>query len=87
MVSVVTVRSKLYLNIIGKVIPKDFGYTPRVGNNTTAVNEDDALYVFSLPELVDRRGFIFLQKHVKASQQNIFKALRFNEVILLRCRL
>ena len=47
MVSVVTVRSKLYLNIIGKVIPKDFGYTPKVGNNTTAVNEDDALYVFT----------------------------------------
>ena len=60
MVGVVTVRSKLYLNIIGKVITKDFGYTPRVGNNTTAVNEDDPLYVF--PELVGRRGFIFLQK-------------------------
>ena len=83
MVSVVAVRSKLHLNIIGKVIPKDFGYTPRVGNNTTAVNEDDALYVFTRTSW--QKGLHFSPK---ASQQNIFKALRFSEVVtLLRSRL
>ena len=74
MVSVVTVRSKLYLNIIG--------YTPRVGNNTTAVNKDDALYVFTRTSW--QKGLHFSPK---GSQQNIFKALRFSEVTLLRCRL
>ena len=82
MVSVVTVRSKLYLNIIGKVITKDFGYTPRVGNNTTAVNKDDALYVFTRTSW--QKGLHFSPK---GPQQNIFKALRFSEVTLLRCRL
>ena len=42
MVSAVSVRSMLLLDDIGKVITKDFGHTPRVGNNTTALNEDDA---------------------------------------------
>ena len=81
MVSVFIVRSKLYLNIIGKVITKDFGHTPRVGNNTTAVNEDDALFVFTRTSWP---GCLALKE---ASQQNTFKALRFSKVTLLRCRL
>ena len=33
MVNAVSVKSMLLLNNIGKVITKDFGHTPRVGNN------------------------------------------------------
>ena len=81
MVSLVIVRSMLYLNIIGKVITKDFGYTPRVGNNTTAVNEDDALYVFTRTSY--QKGLHFSPKFARMfSTQASVTAEHFQSVTL-----
>ena len=65
MVSAVSVRSMLLLDNIGKVITKDLGHTPRVGNNTTALNEDDALYVFTRTSW--RKGLHFSPKFARMS--------------------
>ena len=47
MVRVFNVRSMLYMNNVGKVITEGHGYKLRVGNNTTGLNEDDAMYPFT----------------------------------------
>ena len=81
MVSLVIVRSMLYLNIIGKVITKDFGYTPRVGNNTTAANEDDAFYVFTRTSC--QKGLHFSPKFARMfSTQGSVTAEHFQSVTL-----
>ena len=79
MVRVVNVRSILYMNNVGKVITEDLGYKLRVRNNTTGLNEDDAMYAFTRTSRQNFSGFLAFKE---ASQLNVFKKLRFSEVTL-----
>ena len=79
MVRVVNVRSILYMNNVGKVITEHLGYKLRVGNNTTGLNEDDAMYAFTRTSGQNSSGCLAFKK---ASQLNFFKKLRFSEVTL-----
>ena len=81
MVSAGSVSSMLLLNNVSKVITKDFGHTPRVGNNTTALNEDDALYVFIRTSW--QKGLHFSPKFARMSNtQGSVTAERFQSVAL-----
>lgn len=79
MVREVNVRSMLYMNNVGKVITEHLGYKLRVGNNTSGLNEDDAMYAFTRTCRQNSSGCLAFKE---ASQLNFFKKLRFSEVTL-----